>query len=655
MSEETCRRRLKRSESFLGIHFDFHAGNDCTEIGKNTTREIIENIIKRVKPDYIQCDCKGHRGLSSYPTKVGNQAPGIIGDPLKIWRDVTAEYGVALYMHYSGVWDTEAIKHHPEWARVDENGNIDPNNTSTFGPYVDELLIPQLKELSDEYGVDGVWVDGECWATCHDYREEVIKAFREKTGIREIPRKPEDPYYYEFSEFCREAFRRYLKHYVDEMHKHNPDFQIASNWAYSSFMPEPVNVDVDYISGDYTLQNSVNSARFEGRCMAPQGKPWDLMAWAFSSRFREGGASTKTPIQLMQEAAIVLSLGGGFQAYFKQKRDGSISDWEMGVMEKVAEFCRARQKVCHKAKAVPQIALLNSSADYYRKCKRLFSPWHGEFIPIQGILRNLLENQYCVEILSEHHLNDKMDEYPLIIVPECRYLEQDFIQKLTEYVRNGGNLLVIGPTAAALFEEQLGIRLEGEIQSEAVKWLSYNGFMSGFKTDFQKVTLKEGAKAIGELYDGNDTKGKYDIAASINSYEKGKIAGIYMNIGERYVKAATSLSREFLGGIVRELFPEPVVRVWGSHNVDVTLNRTADGRLAINLVNTSGPHADENVYVYDEVPPVGPLYVSVRVGNRKPSRVTLEPYGRELPYIWEDECVKIVLPRLELHDIIVID
>ncbi|NLN05688.1 MAG: hypothetical protein GX166_12940 [Clostridiaceae bacterium] len=98
-----------------------------------------------------------------------------------------------------------------------------------------------------------------------------------------------------------------------------------------------------------------------------------------------------------------------------------------------------------------------------------------------------------------------------------------------------------------------------------------------------------------------------------------------------------------------------MVRVWGSHNVDVTLNRTADGRLAINLVNTSGPHADENVYVYDEVPPVGPLYVSVRVGNRKPSRVTLEPYGRELPYIWEDECVKIVLPRLELHDIIVID
>ena len=74
--------RLQRSDSFLGIHFDFHAGPDCTEIGKNTTREMIENIINQVQPDYLQIDCKGHRGLTSYPTRVGNQAPGFVGDPL---------------------------------------------------------------------------------------------------------------------------------------------------------------------------------------------------------------------------------------------------------------------------------------------------------------------------------------------------------------------------------------------------------------------------------------------------------------------------------------------------------------------------------------------------------------------------------------------
>ena len=43
-------KRLKRSESFLGVHFDFHAGDDCTEIGKNVDREMIEYIIDQVKP-----------------------------------------------------------------------------------------------------------------------------------------------------------------------------------------------------------------------------------------------------------------------------------------------------------------------------------------------------------------------------------------------------------------------------------------------------------------------------------------------------------------------------------------------------------------------------------------------------------------------------
>ncbi|HDY88718.1 MAG TPA: hypothetical protein ENH82_11495, partial [bacterium] len=215
-------KRLKRSESFLGIHFDFHAGDDCTEIGKNVDREMIEYIIDMVKPDYVQTDSKGHRGLTSYPTKVGNPAPGFVRDPLKIWREETAEKGVALYVHHSGVWDNEAVKRHPEWARINEEGKPDDRLTSVYGRYVDGLLIPQLKELCDDYGIDGVWCDGECWATERDYGEDVIKAFQKQTGIKDVPRKPEDPYWFEFTEFCRDGFRNYFNHYVTEMHKHNP-------------------------------------------------------------------------------------------------------------------------------------------------------------------------------------------------------------------------------------------------------------------------------------------------------------------------------------------------------------------------------------------------------------------------------------------------
>jgi len=346
--------RLKRSESFLGVHFDFHAGPDSQEVGRRTTRESIERLLEAVQPDYVQIDCKGHAGFSSYPTRVGTPAPGFVGDPLRLWREVTAQKGVGLFMHYSGVFDAQAVAQHPEWARVDEKGQRDGRMTSVFGPYVEELLIPQLKELADEYDVDGAWVDGECWAVERDYADAVVKAFREQTGIQTVPRSREDPGWHEFSEFCREGFRRSLRRYVDEMHRHDRGFQIASNWAFSSFMPEPVSVDVDFISGDYTPTNSVNSARIEGRCMALQGKPWDLMAWSFTNL--DGLISTKTARQLEQEAAVVMALGGGFQMYFPQRRDGSVREWQYPIMAEVASFCRARQPFCHQATPIPRSA-----------------------------------------------------------------------------------------------------------------------------------------------------------------------------------------------------------------------------------------------------------------------------------------------------------
>ena len=297
--------RLKRADSFLGVHFDFHAGPDCKEIGKNTTREMIENVIDKVQPDYLQIDCKGHRGLSSYPTKAGNPAPGFVGATrCASGAQVTAERGVALYMHYSGVWDSEAILQHPDWAAINADGKTNGNATSFFGPYADRLLVPQLRELAGVYGVDGAWVDGECWASVPDYGAAALKAFREATGIADVPRKPGDPHWFEFLQFNREAFRRYLRalHRRGEkdqseipalqqlgLHRSHARSRSPPRWIFCPAITRP--------------QDSVNSARISARYLARQGKPWDLMAWSFTTQPGKGGATQKTAIQLQREAA----------------------------------------------------------------------------------------------------------------------------------------------------------------------------------------------------------------------------------------------------------------------------------------------------------------------------------------------------------------
>lgn len=457
--------RLKRAEAFLGIHFDFHAGDDCDRVGARTTPEMVKTVIDKVKPDYIQIDCKGHRGYSSYPTKVGKPAPGFVGDPLRIWREVTRQRGIPLFMHYSGVWDGHAVAAHPDWAAIHANGKPDDKATSVFGPYADKLLIPQLRELAGEYGVDGVWVDGDCWATIPDYGEKAVREFCQQTGLPSAPRKAGESHWTEWLDFHREGFRRYVRHYVDELKASHPDFQVISNWAFSDHMPEPVSANVAGLSGDFSPDDSVNSARFAGRCLEDQGVPWDLMSWSFSRKAKK----QKPAVQLMQEAAVVLAMGGGYQAYFKQDRDGAVRDLaEMDVMAKVAQFCRDRQAFCHRSVSVPQIALLYSTAGHYRESPRLFH-WAGSngVTVLRKALTQILQNQYGVQILSEHQLKSNMAQWPVILVPGWEYLEPDFRDELAAYAKTGGRLLLIGPGPAKLFEGEL--RRKGTSSIDAVE------------------------------------------------------------------------------------------------------------------------------------------------------------------------------------------
>lgn len=640
-------KRLKRADSFVGIHFDFHAGRDCKEIGKYTTPSMVESIIDLVHPDYLQIDCKGHPGLSSYPTKVGNQAPGYVGDPLRMWREATARRGVSLYMHYSGVWDSEAILKNPTWGAINADGKTNGNATSFWSPYADQLLIPQLRELASVYGVDGAWIDGECWASVPDHGATALKAFHDATGIQNVPRKPGDPNWFEFLQFHREAFREYLRHYIAEVKKTNPNFELCSNWAYTDHMAEPVSAPLDFLSGDYSPEDSVNSARLSGRFLVRQGKTWDLMAWSFSRTPGKNGSNQKTVPQLQREAAVVVALGGGFQAYITQKRDGSIREERIPVMAEVAKFCRARQAICHHAEPVPQVALLLSTAGHYRKINGLFNRDLGN---VNGALQALLESQNSVEVVGEHQIAGRLDEYPLIVVPEWDYLEPKFRDDLVAYVKGGGNLLLIGPRTAAMFQTELGVALEGE-PSTKTRQLVHNGARVAVKGRTQAAKLGPQARRFGELEEANAPASTPQPAASIAPLGKGRIAGIYFGVAQSYLGARPEAVRVFLNDLVRQLFSKPMVEVKGSADVDVSVARN-HGKLLVNLVNTSGPHQSEPIA--ESIAPIGPLQVTVRTAG-KPSKMTLEPGGEPLAFNFRDGEVRVTIPRLDIHRVIVVE
>ncbi|MDR3627837.1 MAG: hypothetical protein P4L45_13430 [Ignavibacteriaceae bacterium] len=650
--EDNNKKILRRADSFFGLHFDFHATNADSAIGKTFTYEMADSMLALVKPDFIQVDCKGHPGISSYPTKVGNPAPGFVKDPYKIWREVTNKNGVALFVHYSGVIDNEAVKKHPDWAALDDSGKIMTGKTSVRGPYVDRLLIPQMKELIDNYHINGAWVDGECWALELDYSNYMLDAFHKETGIKNVPRSDEDAGWNEFRNFNRNSLRKYIAHYVDALHKYDPDFQITSNWAFSSLMPEPVDANIDFISGDFTPDNSVYSGLYEARCIAPQGKPWDLMAWSFTNDGETGVQITKSPVQLMQAASAVISMGGGFQLYFQQNRDASLRPWNFKLMKEVADFCRARQPFCKGAVPVPQIALLYSSANYHLYSNHLYQNSTRVNNPVKGMLNMLLDGQNAVEILMEHNLKDRINEYPVVIVPECKYLTNEFKSVLLEYVNNGGNLLVVGPDAVKMFSDQLNVKMPDSV-ARSTKNIAWNGRMAGINSLFQPFIPGKSVETVGALYNAADFRFPSTPAASISSYGKGKIAGVYFNIGREYMRLTNPVYRDFINAIVRKLFPDPKVTVSGSEDVAVTINKL-ENKLAVNLINMSGPHANTSISRYDSIPQIGPLTIKVKL-DKAPEKVMLQPENIPLKYSYSNGEMVTEVEHLDVHSIIVIE
>ncbi len=642
---------IPRKDAFFGLHFDLHPQKTDTALGADVTDENIRELLTRVKPDYVQYDCKGHAGYTGYPTKVGWASPGIVKDSLAVWRSVTRDLGVGLYIHYSGVWDAKAVEEHPEWARWDAAGKRDPNATSVFGPYVDKLLIPQLEEVTAKYGLDGVWADGECWGAGLDYSPGALAAWKKETGYAGAPKDRSDARWLEWKMFNRRAFEAYLSHWVDALHAFNPQLQLTSNWMYTSFAPKPVTAKLDFLSGDYSPSLSVDRARLEARYLASTGMPWDLMAWGFD-KGRDLGWSLKTPEHLEQEAAVVLMQGGGFQIYNTPTRSGHIIEPIIRQEQALAEFCRARQEVSHKSTSVPQVALLLSSESYWDKSDAVFSPGGDVFVDLEGALHALLNLHYSVDVLAEHQLQPRLKDYPLVVIPDSHKLTPEFRKAVVDYVEQGGRLLLIGEKCARLFEPQLGVAFQGQ-PAQIVSELKSPLGPANADGVWQRVRLSS-ARAAGFRCPTRKTDVDGDTAATVSDVGKGQVAAVYGPVASIYFRSHHPWIKEFLGTIVAGLVPEPAVQVDGPLPVDIAVRRTKAGKLSVHLLNTSSMPLPDRYNFAEYIPPLTDIHLTI-LAPVKPKFVAWVPDGGPLPWTWRDGAISLNIPKLHIHGVVVID
>ena len=629
-----------RKECFFGLHFDFHA-MPGDEVGSIIDIASIEEMLDATRPDMIQVDSKGHAGISSYMTEVGTHAEVMHMDVLKTWRELTEKRGICLYAHHSGLFDQLATKLHPDWARVDADGNPTDGAVSAFSPYVDELLIPQILEMA-AYGVEGAWIDGDEWRCFVDYSHWALDAYYKETGSTHAPLPGEDGYD-GYCAFCREGFRRYVARYVAAVKEKYPSFEITSNWMYTHTMPERRVVPIDFISGDYNCSNAVNDARVAARCILPQGLTWDLMAWGQNAKplsWETRNRCTKEPEQLCQEAAVVLSLGGGFQFFnILYGTGGLVQRWAIPGWGEVAKFCRERQKYCFGAKSRADIAVIYPA--YYRD-QPLFTG--GAFHNLSGLVAMLSDAGFSADVINEADLAT-IDRYRVVLMPTADRYEEETVKRLDAFVRAGGTLIADG--GIRLPEKMSGVRF-----SEPVRRLVFpdcGGRLTCLETECYPLSPTT-ATAVLDSYRGNYYyEPERDTAVTLNAYGKGKVACLAFSLSPVYSANVTYALKQFTKRLIAAVGYRAEVSVEGSDYADLTLMEK-DGRIMANILNRAGEHNAVGVRTFREIPPTPPLTLRVRTATA-PKSVTLRPEGIPLTAQKTDDGYTYTIDKIHIHSI----
>ncbi len=220
----------------------------------------------------------------------------------------------------------------------------------------------------------------------------------------------------------------------------------------------------------------------------------------------------------------------------------------------------------------------------------------------------LLNSQYSVQLLQEHHLQNSLANYPVLVISEWKKLQPEFVIKIESYVREGGKVLAIGD-----------------------KHIFTNSLPETVSTSTDNIAK---------------------LPVRMQAYGKGMIACIDDNISLKYAKTGNDTLRQAVAGVLKSLFPNPKIAVTGSTKVHVTINKKNRTTL-VHLINVDD-HFDTlpNNQLDFKLPTItSPLSVSVKMAA-KPLSVKMQPGNIVVPFTYANGTVKFNVNGVDVYSIV---
>ncbi len=656
---------------FRQVHLDFHTSEAIEGIGSKFSKQQFQDMLRLGHVDSITVFAKCHHGWAYHPTQANEMHPHLDFDLLGSMIEAAHEIDVKTPVYISAGLDEKLARRHPEWLMRDFDDNTNwVNGFMAPGyhqfcmntPYLD-ILIRQIEEVVTGYDADGIFLDivGVRMCYCQHCVDTLLKEGKDPRDIDAIR---------ELGERTYANYTRRVREAVDAI---KPGLRVFHNSGHITrgrrdLAHKNTHLELESLpTGGWGYDHFPLSARYA----QPLGMEFLGMTGKFHTSWGEFGGF-KHPNALRYETALSIANGACCSIGDQLHPEGLMDPATYQLIGTAYAEVEAKEPWCQDTSNVADVALLSVQAAGV--CDPSIEGKDDRTGKADsGAVRMLLEGKFLFDVID---LEMDFAKYKVIVLPDEVRISPDLKSRLESYVQQGGRILATGKSGLASDGDGFALDL-------GVKWLGENPYNPDyFHPHFQLPSLGDAAFVFYgqgqrvELAGGTELGNREDPyfnrevfhfcshQHTPNSHQNGgpgmveSNSGIYIawNVFSDYAtKGSLALKEIVVYALNRLLGTGKTLQTNLPAQGIVTLQyQPGHNRYVNHLLYASPVRRGESTEIIEDIVPLHDVQVQVSV-PLPARRVYMAPSLQELSFRQDGTTISYTVPKLECHQMVVIE
>ncbi|TBL75182.1 beta-galactosidase trimerization domain-containing protein [Paenibacillus thalictri] len=653
---------------FRQVHLDFHTSELISGIGKRFDQEQFQSMLKLGHVDSITIFSKCHHGWAYHPSVHNEMHPGLEFDLLEAMIEAAHEIGVKTPVYISAGLDEKLALRHPEWLIRDFNdhtnwvdGFMKPgyHQFCLNSPYLD-LLLRQVDEVVRGYDADGIFLDIVGVRPC--YCHTCINAIRKQGGDPRDKEAMLAMWERTYANYCAR-----VRETIDAVKPGLPVFHNGGHIRRGRRDLARMNSHLELESlptGGWGYDHFPLSARYaQGLGMEFLG-----MTGKFHTTWGEFGGY-KHPNALRYETSLSIANGAKCSIGDQLHPEGLMDEATYRLIGAAYREIEQKEAWCEEVASIADIGLLTLEALQAHSEEKKGDRAAGSDA---GAIRMLLEGKWLFDVID---LESDFQRYKVIILPDLVTIDEDLQAKFNRFIAAGGRVLATGRSGLNAEGNAFALDFGAEwVEASAcrpdyfrphfeLQNLGTASFV--FYSEGQSIKLTDGTE-LGHREQSYFNREAFAFCSHQHTpsalrhdgpgmVESG--SGIYIawNVFEDYAAKGSLALKEVVTYALNRLLPDKTLATGLPAQGIVTLmHQERENRYVNHLLYASPVKRGSGVEVIEDMIPLYDVPVSLRLPSEA-KKVYLAPQMTELPFDTSDGCIHYTVPRLECHQMVVID